>query len=174
MNTMNIKNLSIEDIKPYEKNPRDNKNAIQEVAKSLEAYGWQQPIVVDKNNIIIVGHTRYEAAKRLGMKEVPVVVADNLSEAQVKAYRIADNKTSDFSIWDNKLLLEELGEIEEGLYTGFVMGDVFGEDIDESDNEVLEGNEYGVTYGITFKSQDKEKVIRVNEFIKSLELDFDE
>lgn len=99
---MEVKNVSIDKIKPYKNNPRDNENAVGGVAQSLQEFDWQQPIVVDKNYVIIVGHTRYKAAKQLGMKVVPVTVADKLTPEQVKAYRLADNKTADFSIWDNK------------------------------------------------------------------------
>lgn len=90
---MKVQNVSIQDVKPYANNPRDNDGGVDAVANSIKEFGWQQPIVVDKDNVIIVGHTRYKAAKKLGMKEVPVVVADKLSEEQVKAYRLADNKT---------------------------------------------------------------------------------
>jgi ParB/RepB/Spo0J family partition protein len=81
----------ISDIKPYENNPRNNDDAVDAVERSIKEFGWQQPIVVDKDNVIIAGHTRYKAAKKLGMKEVPVVVASNLSDEQVRAYRLADN-----------------------------------------------------------------------------------
>lgn len=105
-------------IHPYENNPRENSVAIYQVAESIRAYGFQQPIVVDVNNVIVAGHTRYLAAKELGLKTVPVVVAKHLTEAQIKAYRIADNKTHDFSTWDHELLKFEFEGIEE-MFTGF-------------------------------------------------------
>lgn len=108
---MKVENKPIDSIKPYENNPRDNDDAINAVANSIHEFGWQQPIVVDKDNVIIAGHTRYKAAKSLGLKEVPVVVASNLSDQQVKAYRLADNKTAELADWDTKKLDEELQDI---------------------------------------------------------------
>lgn len=108
---MEIKTLKIGDIHPYEKNPRKNDKSVAAVARSIEEFGWQQPIVVDVNHEIICGHTRYKAAKKLGMKEVPCVIAENLTEEQIKAYRLADNKVSESSEWDLPLLSEELADI---------------------------------------------------------------
>lgn len=108
---MKVQNVSIDSIKPYENNPRNNDQGVDAVAKSIKEFNWQQPIVVDKDNVIIVGHTRYKAAKKLGMDKVPVVVADNLSPEQVKAYRLADNKTGELTDWDNALLSDELDDI---------------------------------------------------------------
>ena len=110
---MDVLELSIGDIKPYENNPRNNADAVQAVANSIERFGFQQPIVVDKDGTIIVGHTRYEAAKRLGMKSVPVVVADNLDDGEVAAYRLADNKSGEVSTWDFDKLMVELDSIED-------------------------------------------------------------
>jgi ParB-like chromosome segregation protein Spo0J len=110
---MEVKYLPISDIKPYEKNPRKNKAAIDKVASSIKEFGFQQPIVVDSDNIIIVGHTRLLAAKKLKLKKVPVQLAKDLSEAQVKAYRIADNKLNEFAEWDDELLFQELEELKE-------------------------------------------------------------
>lgn len=104
---MQIENWNINDIKPYENNPRENDEAAEYVANSIKEFGFQQPIVVDKNGIIIAGHTRWKAAQQLGLKEVPVVVADELTQNQIDAYRLADNKVSEFSGWDfDKLNLE--------------------------------------------------------------------
>lgn len=108
---MKVQNVSIDSIKPYENNPRDNDGGVDAVANSIKEFGWQQPIVVDNDNVIIVGHTRYKAAKKLGMKEVPVVVASNLSDEQVRAYRLADNKTGELTDWDMGLLDDELADI---------------------------------------------------------------
>jgi len=107
----NIEMISIAKVHPYPNNPRVNKDAVDKVAASLRAFGFRQPIVVDKDYVIICGHTRLEAAKRLRMKEVPVLVADDLSEEQVRAYRLADNKTAEFSEWDLDKLIEEITEI---------------------------------------------------------------
>lgn len=103
--------LNPSELKPYEKNPRKNRRAINKVAESIKEFGFKQPIVVDVNRVVIVGHTRLEAAKRLKLTEVPVIIADDLTEAQAKAYRLADNKTNEFSVWDSDLLGKELGDI---------------------------------------------------------------
>lgn len=108
---MEVRNMNIDDIKPYDNNPRDNDNAVESTANSIKEFGWQQPIVVDKDMVIIVGHTRYKAAKKLGYKEVPVVVASNLNKEQVRAYRLADNKTGELADWNTKLLDDELQSI---------------------------------------------------------------
>lgn len=105
---MNVIQMKLNDITPYERNPRNNKNAIDYVAKSIKEFGFKQPIVIDRNNVIVCGHTRYEASKKLKLKEVPCVVADDLTDEQIKAYRLADNKVAEFSEWDNDLLTDEL------------------------------------------------------------------
>ncbi|WP_240164401.1 ParB N-terminal domain-containing protein [Limosilactobacillus mucosae] len=93
-----IREVPIDSVKPYENNPRDNDGAVEATANSIKEFGWQQPIVVDKDMVVIAGHTRLKAAKQLGLKHVPIVVAD-LSEEQAKAYRLADNKTGELADW---------------------------------------------------------------------------
>ena len=110
---MKVEAKSIDEIKPYENNPRDNDDAVDAVANSIKQFGWQQPIVVWKDMVIVVGHTRYKAAKKLGLKTIPVVVADNLTEEQAKAYRLADNKTNELAEWNDDLLENELGSIDD-------------------------------------------------------------
>lgn len=105
---MNAVIKKIEEVIPYEKNPRRNDDAVVYVANSIREFGFRVPIVVDKDGVIITGHTRLKAAKSLGMTEVPVIVADDLTEDQVKAYRIADNKAADKSYWDEFLLKDEI------------------------------------------------------------------
>ena len=97
-------------IKEYENNPRINNKAIDAVAHSIEKYGFKQPIVLSKDGTIVVGHTRYLAAKQLELDKVPVIYSD-LTEEQERAYRIADNKTNQFSAWDYMLLEEEFNEL---------------------------------------------------------------
>jgi len=110
---MKIETADINTIKPYENNPRKLKDsAIEKVAMSLKEYGFRQPIVVDKDRIIVVGHTRYRASKKLGFKEVPITIADNLTPEQINAYRIADNRTAEESEWDSELLKMEIKELE--------------------------------------------------------------
>lgn len=108
---MQILQKPIGDITPYEKNPRKNDSAVDAVAASIREFGWQQPIVVDVDGVIIAGHTRYKAAKKLHLKEVPVVVADNLTDEQVRAYRLADNKSGELAEWNFPLLEEELASL---------------------------------------------------------------
>ena len=102
----------IDSIRPYENNPRQNDAAVDAVAASIREYGWRQPIVVDEDGVIIVGHTRYKAALKLGLTEVPVHVAVGLSPAQARAYRIADNQTATMSDWDEDKLPLELIELQ--------------------------------------------------------------
>ena len=110
---MQIKLAEISNIKPYENNPRKlSEQAIEKVAMSLKEYGFRQPIVVDKDMVIVAGHTRFRASKKLGLKQVPISIIDNLSEEQINAYRIADNRTAEESEWDNELLKMEIKELE--------------------------------------------------------------
>ncbi len=113
LSKMKIENLKIEELKAYEKNARKNKKAIEVVKRSIERFGFQNPILIDKDNVIIAGHTRLEAAKQLGHETVPTIRIGNLTETEIKAYRIMDNKSSQFSQWDMKKLKEELFELEE-------------------------------------------------------------
>ena len=109
---MNIVNMNIEDLIEYDNNPRFNDNAVEPVARSIEQFGWKVPIVIDSNNVIITGHTRLKAAKFLGLDEVPCIVADDLDEDQVKAFRLADNKVGELAGWDYEALQIELDSIE--------------------------------------------------------------
>lgn len=103
----------IDQVIPYARNPRKNDDAVAVVAASLKEFGFRQPIVVDPDGVVIVGHTRLKAARQLGMTEVPVHVAQGLSKSQVKAYRIADNKVAEAAEWDEMLLSLEIDEIKE-------------------------------------------------------------
>ena len=116
---MKVENKSISDIAPYAKNPRRNERAVDAVAASIKQFGWKQPIVTDAKGVIVVGHTRYYAALKLGLDKVPVVVAKDLSEDQCKAYRIADNKTNEIAEWNVGLLSEELKSLSEAGWTDF-------------------------------------------------------
>ena len=113
----NLKYLNVADLIPYENNPRNNDEAVDYVAKSIEEFGFKVPIVVDKHNIVVAGHTRLKASKKLGLEKVPVIIADDLSDEKVKAFRLADNKVSEFATWDDKALEKELEELELELET---------------------------------------------------------
>ncbi len=108
---MEIVMKSIQEIEPYEKNPRKNDDAVKYVAESIKQFGFKVPIVIDRDGVIVAGHTRYKAAKKLKMDTVPCIVADDLTEEQIKAFRLADNKVAEKAEWDFELLADELGEL---------------------------------------------------------------
>ena len=160
---MQVIEKHISDIKPYEKNPRMNDKAVHYVAESIRNYGFKVPLVVDRGGVIVTGHTRYKAAIKLGLETVPCIVAEDLTDEQIKAYRIADNKASDYSVWDNKLLLEELEDIGD-MFTGFELPKLEGLGIlDETDNDVITENDLCTTYEIVIRSSDKEKIERIKQ-----------
>ena len=125
-------------LKPYEKNPRKNDGAVEYVANSIEEFGFKVPIVVDKNNVIVAGHTRYKAAKKLGLKEVPVIVANDLSDEQIKAFRLADNKVSEKAEWDFDLLNTELDDIIDFDMELFGFEDALQDDAEEAVEDEFE------------------------------------
>ena len=105
---MKIEELKVSDLIPYENNPRKNEGAVDAVAESIREFGFRVPIVVDKENVIIAGHTRWKSAQKLGLEVVPVIRADDLTDEQVKAFRLADNKTGELAGWDFEMLDQEL------------------------------------------------------------------
>lgn len=141
---MKIIEKKINEIIPYINNPRNNENAIDKVASSIKEFGFKVPIVIDKDNIVVTGHTRLLASKKLGLEAVPCIIADDLTEAQIKAFRIADNKVSEYAEWDEELLkleLEQLGEMDFDLeLTGFNLDDLDFVNEDEQ-QEYDEGND---------------------------------
>lgn len=126
---MEIIEKSVKDIIPYEKNPRKNDEAADYVANSIKQFGFKVPIIIDKNNVIVTGHTRLKAAKKLKMKTVPCIMADDLTDEQIKAFRLADNSVAEFAEWDFNLLSDELEELGK-LDLGFKM-DEFGFNFNE-------------------------------------------
>jgi len=138
---MKIEIADINSIKPYENNPRKlSDKAIETVAMSLKEYGFRQPIVVDKDRIIVVGHTRFRASKKLNFKEVPITIADNLTPEQINAYRIADNRTAEESEWDSELLKMEIKDLEAKDFKLDLLG--FNED---QLNDILFDEKQGLT-----------------------------
>ena len=142
---MEIVNIKTDMLIPYVNNPRHNEDAVEKVMASIQEFGFKVPLVIDKNNVVVTGHTRLKAAKRLGIDEVPCVIADDLSDAQIKAFRIADNKVSEYAEWDEELLKIELEELEEldfnldDLSIDFSDFDLdVGEDIKEIEPEEVE------------------------------------
>ena len=110
---MRIVEIEISKLIDYENNPRINDGAVDAVAKSIEEFGFKVPIIVDKENVIIAGHTRKRAAEKLGLEKVPCIIADDLSEEQIKAFRLVENKTNELAQWDFDKLEEELKELQE-------------------------------------------------------------
>lgn len=108
---MEIVNVKISDIVPYENNPRNNADAVDYVVNSIKEFGFKNPIIIDRNNVIVAGHTRLLAAKKIGLTSVPCIIADDLTEEQIKAFRLVDNKVAEFSVWNENLLDLELSEI---------------------------------------------------------------
>lgn len=127
----------IDKIHPYERNPRHNDDAVKYVRKSIEKFGFKVPIVIDRDGTIVAGHTRYKASLELGLETVPCVVADDLTDRQIKAFRLADNKTAEKSSWDFNILGEELGDLLD-----FDMSE-FGFDVD-----VVSPDEFGTDFGL--------------------------
>lgn len=108
---MNIIDVELDKLKPYENNPRFNDEGVEKVANSIKEFGFKNPIILDKDNVIVCGHTRWKAAQKLGLKYVPCIIADDLTPEQVKAFRLVDNKTAEFSDWDMDALNQELANI---------------------------------------------------------------
>lgn len=130
----------INDLQMYENNPRKNSDAVQYVANSIQNFGFKNPIIIDKNNMIVCGHTRYKAARRLKMAKVPCIMADDLSEDQIRAFRLADNKVAEMSTWDYDRLEQEFMlldplEFDIADFGFFPNYDTDDEEEDEDDNE---------------------------------------
>lgn len=168
---MKVENWDISKVKPYAKNPRKNDGAVEATANSIKEFGWQQPIVVDSDGVVIVGHTRLKAAKKLKLKQVPVTVAENLTDEQVKAYRLADNKTSDLAEWENDLLQQELAGISMDMIP-------FGFDAEAAAEEAVEDDPYTMKvdvpqYQITGAEPDLDMLVDKNKS-EELMADIDE
>jgi len=168
---MKVENWDIGKVKPYANNPRNNDDAVEATANSIKEFGWQQPIVVDTDGMIIVGHTRLKAAKKLKLKQVPVTVAENLTEEQAKAYRLADNKTGDLAEWENDLLQQELAGISMDMIP-------FGFDAEAAAEEAVEDDPYTMKvdvpqYQITGAEPDLDMLVDKNKS-EELMADIDE
>ena len=152
---MDVIEKKLKDIKPYKKNPRNNDSAVDAVANSIEQFGFKVPVVIDKDNVIVCGHTRYKAAKKLGLYKVPCVVADDLTEEQIKAYRLADNKVSELAEWDFNVLGDELENIFD-----IDMSD-FGFDLTEEEDAQTEredlSDKVGETYEVIIECDNEEQ-----------------
>ena len=109
---MEIIEKNIFELREYKNNPRNNDAAVSAVANSIEKFGFKNPIIVDKNGVIVAGHTRFKAAKKLGLKNIPCILADDLTDEQIKAFRLADNKTAEIAEWNPEKLELELKELQ--------------------------------------------------------------
>lgn len=171
---MNIVNKKIEDLKPYKNNPRNNEKAIDYVANSIKEFGFKVPLVIEKDGTIVTGHTRFEACKKLGIEEIPCIVADDLTKQQIKAFRIADNKTNDMAEWNDDLLSIELKDILDDIdMTDFGFGEfelsILTEDMEPEDydddliKEYSENADNFLTNKrciITYKSEEQEQWLK--------------
>lgn len=145
---MKITEVSVSQLKPYKKNARFNENAVPKVAESIRQFGFKNPIIVDRNMSVICGHTRLEAAKTLGLKKVPCIIADDLTPKQVKAFRLVDNRTSEFASWNYDLLQSELESLDIDL-SDFEFPDLTYEDTMSAEEleSILDDNTDATDYG---------------------------
>lgn len=132
---MEIIYKNLEELKPYENNPRFNDEAVEYVVNSIKEFGFKVPIIIDKNNVIVAGHTRYKASLELQLDEVPCIIADDLTEEQIKAFRLADNKVSEKAQWNFELLDEELKDLNIDM-------NEFGFDLGVLNEKLIEDNPY--------------------------------
>lgn len=129
---MEVQDLTLDQIRPYDHNPRDNDGAVDAVAASIKEFGFKVPIIIDRDSTIVAGHTRYKAAKKLGLQSVPCILADDLTEEQVRAFRLADNKVGELAGWDFDMLDEELQQIMD------INMEQFGFEVPEPEAEITE------------------------------------
>ncbi|MBR2882678.1 MAG: ParB N-terminal domain-containing protein, partial [Prevotella sp.] len=140
---MEIIYKKLTDLKPYENNPRKNKQAVNAVAKSIRDLGFRVPLVIDTDDVIVCGHTRYEALKKLGWSDVPCIVADDLTEEQIKAFRLADNQVAEFATWDVPKLEVEIDELGVDMSQyGFMIGKAIKDTGIELDLSAFEDEEF--------------------------------
>lgn len=130
-----------EELLEYDNNPRNNEEAVGKVAESIRQFGFKVPILIDQNNIIIAGHTRKLAAEELGLTQIPCICVEDLSEQQVKAFRLADNKVAEFSSWDPDKLTDELADIMDIDMTVFDFPDMALDELDVKDEDFLQDTE---------------------------------
>lgn len=172
--------MQISDLVPYENNPRKNDDAVEKVALSISAFGFKVPIVIDSNNVIVTGHTRLKAAKKLGLSVVPCIKADDLTDEQIKAFRLADNKVGEFSEWDQDKLMQELdalGDIDMSLYGfEFPSDDDLGDGEDDTYSTATNIPQYEITGEVPSLSEliDRDKTNELLEEIENSDLPFDE
>ena len=165
---MEIIELPIKALKPYKRNPRRNDKAVEYVANSIRQFGFKVPIVIDENYEIVCGHTRWKAAKVIGLESVPCIMADDLNEDQIRAFRLADNKTAEMADWDFDLLEMEFNDIDPELFDMSDFG--FFQDEEETENEGIEhkgieyqGNEYQIVIDCDNETEQQEIFEKLTE-----------
>lgn len=162
---MNIVEKKLSELKPYENNPRKNDEAVEYVANSIKEFGFKVPIVIDKDGVIVAGHTRYKAAKQLKLKTVPCIIADDLNDEQIKAFRLADNKTAELAGWDFPLLDMELAELNMDMEQ-FGFKEFDHEDIDDFFEDAQENEKEEKLHVITCPHCGKQIVLTKDFHIK--------
>lgn len=156
---MEILEKSIYELREYQNNPRNNDEAVQAVSKSIEKFGFRNPIIIDKNGVIVAGHTRFKAAKKLLMKKVPCILVDDLNEEQIKAFRLADNKTAEIASWNPEKLELELKELQMFPMDEFGFQEMeFGKE--DFENRFVSSEE---------KNQEEEEISEFDEEVEKLE-----
>ena len=168
---MEIKMVKVEDLKPYVNNPRLNDDAVEYVANSIKQFGFKVPMVIDKDNVIVAGHTRFKASLELGLKEVPCIIADDLTDEQIKAFRLPDNKVSEKADWNIELLDEELNDLDIDMTDfGFDSLDINADDYG-TDFSLKEGDREPIqTMSLTFSDDQAETINEAISKMKNMEL----
>ena len=163
---MEIIYKKVNELIPYENNPRLNDETVEYVKNSIKEFGFKVPVVIDKDNVIIAGHTRIKASKELGIKDIPCIIADDLTEEQVKAFRLADNKVSEKSVWNWEMLNQELNDILNIDMTKFD----FGIDLDEPLEDELDEDENNIElkeYQVKLKFKDTKDFKKIEDELRS-------
>lgn len=176
---MKIVEKDINDIYEYENNPRNNDNAVQAVANSIKEFGFKVPIIIDKDGVIVAGHTRKKAAETLGLKKVPCIIADDLTEEQIKAFRLADNKTAELASWDFSQLIDEIGDISIDMQqfgfpdTSQMLEGIF-DGTEDQETKTDSGNKDDSEYKIIIKCLDRETRDKLIELLNDNGYDWSE
>ena len=164
MNKEQIVYKKISELHLNEKNPRKNENAVETVAKSIQKYGFKNPLIIDSNGKIWCGNTRYKASKKLGLKEVPCIIADDLTEEQIREYALLDNKTNELAEWDFDLLGEELADLD---LSDFDLDWGINEDDNSNKERIDKSDKLNDIYEITISCQNENDLENIyNEFIE--------
>lgn len=171
MEEMKIVYKDINDLQMYENNPRKNSDAVQYVANSITQFGFRNPIIIDKDNVIVCGHTRYKAARRLKMAKVPCIMADDLTEDQIRAFRLADNKVAEMATWDYDRLEQEFALIDPlefdiadfGFFPDYESDDDEDEDDEDGGDDITVDKTYSLVIDCESKAEQKDIYERLSK-----------